>query len=61
MIEEIWKKKIVTIVEMNQEDVCDELAPLPLIIEIAWNSYIGFHYDLIIDFFQIYAPFPHVR
>ncbi len=51
MIEQIWSKKIVVIIQMNEEDVCDEQKPLPLITKFAWNAYLGFYYDLIINYF----------
>jgi hypothetical protein len=58
MIEQIWNKKIVTIVEIDSEDIADEHGPLPLIMNLSWNSYIGFYNELICNYFQMYAPFP---
>lgn len=61
MIEAVWHKKIVVIVDMNEEDIADENKPLPLITQFSWNAYIGFYYELILDYFQMYAPFPYAK
>jgi hypothetical protein len=58
MIEQIWNKKIVAVVDMNEQDIADTHKPIPLILEMSWNAYIGFYYDLIFQFFEMYAPFP---
>lgn len=44
---------------MDEEDISDERKPLPLVTKISWNAYIGFYYDLIMDYFEMNAPFPY--
>ena len=48
MIKSIWDKKLIAIIEMDMEDVADEKPPLPLLLSLSWNNYIGFYYNLII-------------
>jgi hypothetical protein len=45
MIAEMWNKKVPCIIEMEKNDVADDRLPLPLIINLNWNHYIGFYFQ----------------
>lgn len=58
MLHQIWQKKILIRVDIDNNDVASEFEPLPLFMEVAFNHYIGFYYAKIKDFYFRSAPHP---
>ena len=58
MISKIWSKKVAAIVEMDPEDVADAVQPLPIVMSLSWNHYVGTYRKMLIKFFYTYLPFP---
>jgi len=58
MIQQIWDKKIIAEIYLNDNDVADDTIPLPLILELSWNHYLAFYFDEIIAFFSSYILHP---